>query len=81
MSLEWLRRDHELKDHRLFDDSHFGTASATNPPGVIYEERPVLDAKGDLIAVFDVDATTPAAFDAVDQAGLERLMARGFAAG
>ena len=46
MSLEWLRRDHELKDHRLFDDSHFGTASATNPPGVIYEERPVLDAKG-----------------------------------
>ena len=42
---------------------------------------PVLDAKGDLIAVFDVDATTPAAFDAVDQAGLERLMARVFAAG
>ncbi len=42
---------------------------------------PVLDAKGDLIAVFDVDATTPAAFDAVDQAGLERLMAKVFAAG
>ncbi|PZO07893.1 MAG: diguanylate phosphodiesterase [Alphaproteobacteria bacterium] len=42
---------------------------------------PVLDAKGDLIAVFDVDATTPAVFDAVDQAGLERLMARVFAAG
>jgi GAF domain-containing protein len=42
---------------------------------------PVLDASGDLIAVFDVDATTPAAFDAVDQAGLERLMAKVFAAG
>ncbi|MBU4198190.1 MAG: GAF domain-containing protein [Alphaproteobacteria bacterium] len=42
---------------------------------------PVLDAAGALIAVFDVDATTPAAFDAVDQAGLERLMARVFAAG
>ncbi|MDK2746874.1 MAG: GAF domain-containing protein [Brevundimonas sp.] len=42
---------------------------------------PVLDAAGALIAVFDVDATTPAAFDAVDQAGLERLMAKVFAAG
>ena len=42
---------------------------------------PVLDAAGDLIAVFDVDATTPAAFDAADQAGLERLMAKVFAAG
>ncbi|MFN6981492.1 MAG: GAF domain-containing protein [Brevundimonas sp.] len=42
---------------------------------------PVLDASGALIAVFDVDATTPAAFDAVDQAGLERLLAKVFAAG
>jgi GAF domain-containing protein len=42
---------------------------------------PVLDASGGLIAVFDVDATTPAAFDAVDQAGLERLLAKVFAAG
>jgi L-methionine (R)-S-oxide reductase len=42
---------------------------------------PVLDVSGELIAVFDVDATTPAAFDAVDQAGLERLMAKVFAAG
>ena len=42
---------------------------------------PVFDAQGELIAVFDVDATTQAAFDAVDQAGLERLMAKVFAAG
>ena len=42
---------------------------------------PLLDAAGELIAVFDVDATTPAAFDVVDQAGLERLMAKVFAAG
>ena len=42
---------------------------------------PVLDAAGELIAVFDVDATTPTAFDVVDQAGLERLMAKVFAAG
>jgi L-methionine (R)-S-oxide reductase len=41
---------------------------------------PVLDADGDLIAVFDVDATTPAAFDEVDQAALERLLAKVFAA-
>lgn len=24
MALEWLRRDNELKDHQLFDNSHFG---------------------------------------------------------
>ncbi|QYF87271.1 GAF domain-containing protein [Brevundimonas sp. PAMC22021] len=42
---------------------------------------PVLDATGALIAVLDVDATTRAAFDAVDQAALERLMARVFAGG
>ena len=41
---------------------------------------PVLDAKGDLIAVFDVDATEKAAFDAVDAEALERLLARVFAA-
>ena len=41
---------------------------------------PVLDASGALIAVFDVDATTPAAFDAEDQVALERLMARVFRA-
>lgn len=41
---------------------------------------PVFDPDGALIAVFDVDATTPAAFDAVDQAALERLLGRVFAA-
>ena len=42
---------------------------------------PVLDASGALIAVFDVDATRKAAFDAVDAQALERLMAKVFAAG
>jgi len=42
---------------------------------------PVLDGTGELIAVFDVDATTPAAFDAVDAAALERLLRRVFASG
>ena len=41
---------------------------------------PVLDRAGELIAVFDVDATEIAAFDAIDAAALERLMARVFAA-
>jgi L-methionine (R)-S-oxide reductase len=40
---------------------------------------PVLDATGALIAVFDVDATETAAFDAVDAQALERLMAVVFA--
>lgn len=41
---------------------------------------PVRDASGALIGVFDVDATSKAAFDAQDQAALERLMSRVFAA-
>ena len=41
----------------------------------------VLDAAGGLIAVLDVDATAKAAFDAVDQQALERLMAKVFAGG
>ena len=41
---------------------------------------PVLDAAGQLIAVFDVDATEKAAFDAIDAIALERLMGRVFAA-
>ena len=39
---------------------------------------PVFDAAGALIAVLDVDATTPAAFDANDQAGLEAIVRRVF---
>ena len=42
---------------------------------------PVLDAEGRLIAVFDVDATEKAAFDADDQVALERLMAKVFGRG
>jgi GAF domain-containing protein len=36
---------------------------------------PVLDARNELIAILDVDSTLPAAFDAVDQAALERIVA------
>jgi GAF domain-containing protein len=41
---------------------------------------PVRDRQGRLIAVFDVDSEAPAAFDAVDQAGLEAILSRVFAA-
>lgn len=40
---------------------------------------PVLDSSGALIAVFDVDATRKAAFDAADAQGLESLLAKVFA--
>ena len=40
---------------------------------------PVRDAAGRLIAVFDVDSDRPAAFNAVDQFGLEAILAMVFA--
>jgi GAF domain-containing protein len=36
---------------------------------------PVLDARGELLAVLDVDSTLPAAFDATDREWLERIVA------
>jgi GAF domain-containing protein len=36
---------------------------------------PVFDARGELLAVLDIDSAEPARFDADDQAGLERLVA------
>jgi GAF domain-containing protein len=40
---------------------------------------PVVDAEGRLIAVFDVDSETPAAFDAADAEWLERILQDSFA--
>ncbi|HEY4028931.1 MAG TPA: GAF domain-containing protein [Caulobacteraceae bacterium] len=39
---------------------------------------PVFDGQGRLIAVFDVDSTAPAAFDAVDAEGLQQILADTF---
>ena len=36
MSLDWLTRDNEVKDHQLFGDEHFGT----EPPCTMYEKKP-----------------------------------------
>lgn len=42
MSLDWLPRDDEVKNHALWGKEHFGT----EPPCVIYEKRPVIDSDG-----------------------------------
>jgi len=39
---------------------------------------PVFDARGELIAVFDVDSEVPSAFDGVDKEWLERILAATF---
>lgn len=52
------------------DPSHIACDSRTNSEIVL----PVWDNEGQLIAVFDVDSTTLASFDAVDQSYLEPLL-------
>ena len=42
MSLKWLPRDNDLKNHELFDDTYF----RKDPPGVIYELRQICDPEG-----------------------------------
>jgi GAF domain-containing protein len=54
---------------------HIACDSRSNSEIVV----PVFDAKGELIAVFDVDSTDFAAFDAVDAEWLERILNRAFA--
>jgi 6-oxo-cyclohex-1-ene-carbonyl-CoA hydrolase len=42
MALEWLPREHELKDHDMWGDELFGT----DPPCVTYEKKPIVDPQG-----------------------------------
>jgi 6-oxo-cyclohex-1-ene-carbonyl-CoA hydrolase len=42
MALEWLPRDHEIKQHALFGEEHWGTEA----PCTMYERKPVLDGEG-----------------------------------
>jgi len=42
MTLDWLVRDNEPKDHNLFGEEFFGT----EPPCTMYEKKPLLDPKG-----------------------------------
>jgi len=45
MGLEWMPREHEKKDHFRFGSEHWGTQA----PCVIYEKRPLKDAKGNVV--------------------------------
>ncbi len=45
MGLEWIPREHEKKDHFRFTDQHWGTQA----PCVVYEKRPLKDAKGNVV--------------------------------
>lgn len=42
MSLDWLKKDKEIKDHSIWGKEHWGT----EPPSTMYEKRPILDASG-----------------------------------
>jgi len=66
---------------QIVDDVHaFPGHIACDSRSVSEIVVPVLDAAGELIAVFDIDATEKAAFDAIDAVALERLLGRLFAA-
>ncbi len=56
--------------------NHIACDSRSNSEIVV----PVFDGAGELVAVFDVDSTEFAAFDAVDREYLEALMKKTFAA-
>ena len=42
MSLDWLPKDDEIKDHDLWGDEYF----SKEPPSIIYELKPVVDSEG-----------------------------------
>ncbi len=42
MTLDWMPRDDELKDHLLHTDVHWGA----EPPCVVYEKKPLTDPQG-----------------------------------
>jgi 6-oxo-cyclohex-1-ene-carbonyl-CoA hydrolase len=42
MSLDWIPKDHEKKDHLLWGNEHFGK----DAPGVIYEKKPLRSPDG-----------------------------------
>lgn len=46
MSLDWLPREGGVKDHNIWGMEHFGTEA----PCTIYEERPIIDPKGNPVA-------------------------------
>jgi 6-oxocyclohex-1-ene-carbonyl-CoA hydrolase len=45
MSLEWLPRDNQMKDHALIGSEHWGTEA----PCTVYEKRPLIDEQGSVV--------------------------------
>ena len=45
MGLEWMPREHEMKDHSRHGSNHWGTEA----PCTVYEKRPLKDPKGNVI--------------------------------
>jgi len=45
MTLEWLPRDDDLKDHDMGGDEFLGT----EPPCVMYEKKPIVDPEGNAV--------------------------------
>ena len=45
MALDWLPREHEIKDHDLWGNEFFGTEA----PCVVYEKRPIVNPQGQTI--------------------------------
>ena len=45
MSLDWLPRDNELKDHTLIGSEHWGTEA----PCTVYEKKPLVDPDGNAV--------------------------------
>jgi len=68
------RRTQIVADVHAFP-GHIACDSRSNSEIVV----PVLDAAGELIAVFDVDSTEFSAFDETDAAGLEAILRATFA--
>ena len=46
MSLDWMPRDNDPKDHMLHTDAHWGADA--DAPCVVYEKRPLTDPKGNV---------------------------------
>ena len=47
MSLDWMPRDDEKKDHDLHSDRHWGTDD--DAPCVVFEKKPLTDPKGNAV--------------------------------
>ncbi len=47
MSLDWIPRDHDLKDHGVGGEQYWGTYD--DPPCTVFEKKPLLDKKGNVV--------------------------------